>query len=73
MGEREGEYIYKIVKDADGVYCYIKTGTLVRCKDCKYRSGDYCQDREGFAHYGPFLIHMDDFCINGERKENEIN
>lgn len=32
----ENEYIYKIVKDKDGVDCYIKTGQIVRCKYCKH-------------------------------------
>ena len=35
MGEKEYEYIYQIVKDSDGVYCYIKQGELIRCKDCR--------------------------------------
>ena len=57
------EYIYKIVKDCDGVYCYIKQGEIIRCKDCKYwkRSScceGYCGeiDMEGFDedHYCGF-------------------
>ena len=35
MGEKTYEYIYQIVKDSDGVYCYIKQGELIRCQDCK--------------------------------------
>lgn len=31
------EYIYKIVKDCDGVNCYIKQGKIIRCKDCKHK------------------------------------
>lgn len=30
------EYIYEIVKDADGVDCYVKRGELVRCWYCKW-------------------------------------
>ena len=36
MGEKEYEYIFQIAKDCDGVYCYIKQGELIRCKDCIY-------------------------------------
>ena len=41
MGEKEYEYIYQIVKDSDGVYCYIKQGELIRCKDCAKHNQSY--------------------------------
>ena len=59
MGEKTGEYIFEIVKDSDGVYCYIKQGEIVRCKDCKYRKKNtFClhnmryEDDNGFCSYG---------------------
>lgn len=54
----EYEYIYKIVKDMDGVDCYIKTGEIVRCKDCIHRF--FCRD--------PLNREPDDFCSDGERR-----
>ena len=42
MGEKTGEYIYQIVKDSDGGYCYIKQGELIRCKDCKHKGTKNC-------------------------------
>lgn len=59
MGEKTGEYIFEIVKDSDGVYCYIKQGEIVRCKDCKHRKKNtFClhnmryEDDNGFCSYG---------------------
>lgn len=68
MGEREGEYIYEIVKDADGVYCYIKQGELVRCKDCKWwtKQKDSIQGRCELSHQYPTGAW---YCANGERRE----
>ena len=34
---REYEIIHKEIKDADGITCYIKTGEIVRCKDCIHK------------------------------------
>lgn len=51
------EYIYKIVKDCDGVYCYIKQGEMIRCKECKYNvSSHKCLQPDSF-----FLVPSDDF------------
>lgn len=55
----------------DGMTMTITMAELVRCRDCKYRNGDYCHDHDGFARYSPIFIHMDDFCCNGEREDNE--
>ena len=41
MGEKEYEYIFQITKDCDGVYCYIKQGELIRCKDCVKHNKSY--------------------------------
>lgn len=67
----EHEYIYKIVKDMDGVDCYIKTGQIVRCKDCKHRDPeDKMCDCGHFIRWQ--LPRQDDwFCADGERREDE--
>lgn len=68
MGEKTGEYIFEIVEDSDGVYCYIKQGEIVRCKDCKWfqpiNNGDhgYC----GTPFHGA-EVYEDDYCSDGER------
>ena len=55
MGEKSGEYIYQIAKDCDGVYCYIKQGELIRCKDCKWwtKQKDSTQGRCGLLEMYP--------------------
>lgn len=69
----EYEYIYKIVKDMDGVDCYIKTGEIVRCKDCKY-SVDYYNDGECYCRRPGREMQWiskkwDFFCGAGRRKD----
>ena len=44
---------------------------VVRCKDCKYRNGDYCHNYDGFAHFDHFFVQMDDYCSRGERMDGE--
>lgn len=82
---REYEIIYKEIKDADGVTCYIKTGEIVRCKDCIHKPwntgrGWPC-DIESRDRVCPFLCDEDDYldtlppnddfyCGYGERKDN---
>lgn len=60
------ELIYRIEKDADGIDCYIKTGEIVRCKDCRYYKENerWCR-RLGLV--GAF--NKDGFCSRGERIE----
>lgn len=42
--------------------------TVVRCKDCKYRNGDYCHRfHDGYSAF----IHHDDYCSYAERGTNE--
>ncbi len=57
------EYIMLEEKDMDGVYCYVKKGELIRCKDCKaYREGK-CLKNNMIA------IYETDYCSRAERKE----
>ena len=44
---------------------------IVRCKDCKYRNGDYCHNYDGFAHFDHFFVQMDDYCSRGARMDGE--
>ena len=69
---REYEIIHKEIVDADGITCYIKTGEIVRCKDCIFRKHpDSFESHEGMC---PFLNtdEWDDdfYCGYGERKAN---
>ena len=81
---REYEIIHKEIKDADGVTCYIKTGEIVRCKDCIHRpwdNGGYWPSIESLDRVCPFLCADDEYndelppdddfyCRYGERKAN---
>ena len=82
---REYEIIHKEIKDADGVTCYIKTGEIVRCKDCihkpttKGRSygcdvkfpDETCPFCNEDDEYYNLMPPSDDFyCGYGERKDN---
>ena len=41
---------------------------VVRCKNCNKRNGDYCHRyHDGYSAF----IHQDDFCSNGERRNDE--
>lgn len=58
------EYIYEIVKDADGVDCFIKRGEVFRCRDCRgwNRENGYCAE---------FLVtDPNGYCSFGERKDD---
>lgn len=39
---------------------------VVRCKDCKFRDGDYCLNKEGFAYWTAFFTRDDDYCSRGK-------
>lgn len=76
MGEKTGEYIFQIVKDMDGVYCYIKQGELVRCKDCKHWSKHYStnyNDLAGECNYLNIRATSNFYCCmaESERREDE--
>ena len=67
MGEKTGEYICQIAKDCDGVYCYIKQGELIRCKDCDWwtKQADSVQGRcelLGMYPAGGW------YCVNARRR-----
>lgn len=62
------EYIYEIIKDSDGVDCYIKRGEIVRCLDCKWFNDFGCAIRIVDDSDKP---KDNDFCSFGERKETE--
>ncbi len=58
------------VRSKDGGEMMEKYEIITRCRDCKYRSGDYCHNREGFAHVGNFFfVRQDDFCSRGEKMD----
>ena len=44
---------------------------LVRCKDCKYRNGDYCHNYGGNT-YEQF-VRMTDWCTCGVRMDGDAN
>ena len=58
------EYIMLEEKDMDGVYCYVKKGELIRCKDCIWFTGEqkYCSN----DHWTPT---GDGYCNFAQRKE----
>lgn len=64
------EYIMECKTDFDGVDCYIKTGEVVRCGDCKYfddRPG--WQGCQAFGNwFGEEEMGVNDFCSRGEKK-----
>jgi hypothetical protein len=54
------------------VYCIerikaVDAVEVVRCKDCKWWSFDYCTNRNGA---GGLIFNGDWFCRSGERKDN---
>lgn len=61
------EYIMECKTDFDGVDCYIKTGEVVRCKDCtRFDPRRGCNLVEGLN-----IAKADSFCSYGERKTDE--
>ena len=66
---REYEIIHKEIKDADGVTCYIKTGEIVRCNDCKRQDADNVF-RSMWCHEMRTFVKPEEFCSRGKRKEN---
>jgi hypothetical protein len=61
-----GEYI--VTFDGNGMINRFADWTpLVRCRDCKWRQGDYCHNPDGFGYWE--FIHMDDFCSYAEKEE----
>ena len=70
----EYEYIYKIVKDMDGVDCYIKTVEIVRCKDCKHWDKTWTNDWAKDYHYCSMVDGVrkaDFYCADAERRSDE--
>lgn len=59
------EYIMECKTDFDGVDCYIKTGEVVRCKDCtRYeKKNGRCNLVEGLN-----VATANSFCSYGEKK-----
>lgn len=44
-----------------------RVSELVRCRDCKYRDGDYCHhNKYGYA----IFTYDNDFCSRGERRND---
>jgi hypothetical protein len=66
---REYEIIHKEIKDADGVTCYIKTGEIVRCNDCKRQDEDNVF-RSMWCHEMRTFVKPEEFCSRGKRKDN---
>ncbi len=67
------EYIYEIVKDADGVDCFVKRGDIVRCRDCEWYKTNYTwngKERKvcGIEPFEP-IRQEEDYCSYAERKE----
>lgn len=60
------EYIYKIVKDCDGVYCYIKQGEMIRCKECEHWKNEHLC--ESLSRFGSFETKADFHCGYAERR-----
>lgn len=75
MGEKEYEYIYQIVKDSDGVYCYIKQGELIRCKDCKHYKPMSSDWGNCYVHGSPTELHRTcyscDYCSWAKRRTDD--
>ena len=62
------EYIFEIIKDSDGVDCYIKRGEVVRCKDCKYY--EETDEDVGTCLLVQAGADPDGFCAWAERRED---
>lgn len=60
------EYIYKIVKDCDGVYCYIKQGEMIRCNECEHWKNEHLC--ESLSRFGSFETKADFHCGYAERR-----
>ena len=44
------EYIMQCTTDMDGIDCYVHTGVLIRCKDCKYAEvADSEDNQDGYT------------------------
>ena len=74
MGEKEGEYIFQIVKDSDGAYCYIKQGEIIRCKDCKFWETTWAYGSNANLHYCPLVdgVRREDFyCADAEERRTD--
>lgn len=57
------EYIIECKTDFDGVDCYIKTGEVVRCKDCEHY--DTHDHRCKVWNHGVVVM---GYCSRGEKK-----
>lgn len=65
------EYIMQCTTDMDGVDCYIKTGEVVRCKECKYyewMSNRIPEEQTWYCHNWNAETGKDDYCSYGKRK-----
>ena len=85
MSENIREYIYQTAKDCDGIYCHIKKGEIIRCKDCKHYHTDVSGSELGIggmyeniivAHNacdrwakGMNCVEPEGFCFLAERNE----
>lgn len=71
MGEKIKEYIYQIVKDSDGVYCYIEQDELIRCGECARRK-TMCDGRDRCTMFN-VIVDSDGYCKWAERRTDENN
>lgn len=68
------EYIMQCTTDMDGIDCYVHTGVLIRCKDCKYKTGKWCTKLSTKQFdINDICKDDDDFCSMAERKEHETD
>lgn len=71
------EWIMREEKDMDGVVYYIKTGEVIRCKECKYSCLSYCGEckycekwDEKYDDSTKLYLDGDFYCAFAERKDN---
>ena len=65
------EYIMQCTTDMDGIDCYVHTGVLIRCKDCRYyKTYQYVNGRPKFlpkCGFNNIYVTEEDFCSRAER------
>lgn len=68
------EYIMQCTTDMDGVDCYVRTGVLIRCKNCKNSEHWYRDRRRCFLWSEDGVSVFDDgFCNYAERRQDGQN